>query len=49
MESLDNDYIWIEDHKELWWSIGKIMRSDSTDTKFIARSIDDESEHDVEK
>ena len=49
MEILDKEYIWIENHPELWWSIGQIIWSDSTNTKFVAKSIDDESEYSVDK
>lgn len=49
MELLDREYIWIENHPEQWWSIGQIIGSDASNAKFIAKSIDDESEYLIEK
>lgn len=49
MEILDKEYIWIENHPEQWWSIGQIIGSDPSNSKFIVKSIDDESEYSIEK
>lgn len=48
MEILHDEYVWIQDHKELCWSIGKII-GHHNDKNYLVESIDDEGEYIVNK